>query len=179
MLSYNAHEAQRYDIYGAIAQLEAATTNYNNKFDETNHIFLDVEKSLQKFNIEYWHPQFLSPRFPVERGAMPLYSPPQPYSIVAYQLGYCSGRLMIRKIVSDYDYERDAWGNVVYYWPNNFPCARKIKDDVENPIPVSDSAREIRVMAIENLPWFIDSIRSYVEVHTQTLNFALDSIRNR
>ena len=168
-------QAQSCSIYNAIAQLEQATKNHNATFDEANKIFVDTEQALEKINLDYWYPHPLSPRVPVS--PLPLCIPPQPFSIISYQIGFLSKRLVVRKINSDYDYERDSFGNLIYNQFNS-PYTKKLKDDVGNPILVSDSSREIRVMVIENLPQFINSIRSYIMMHTQTLEFALGNIRS-
>ena len=174
-------QIQSYDIYNAIAQLEEATNTHNSTFDEANKIFSDAENGLSQINIDYWYPYPLSPRLPAQSVAtpnvLPLYIPLQPFSVITYQLGYLSGRLVVRKVTSEYDYERDAWGSVMY-GPNNFPYTKKLKDDVCDPIPASDSSREIRVMVIENLPGFIEFVRSSITTHTQTLNWALGNIRS-
>lgn len=176
-----SNQIQSYDIYNSIAQLEEVTNNHNATFDAANKIFLDAEKALAKINIDYWYPYQLSPRLNLLSAAMPsmlpLYTPLQPFSVITYHLGYVAGRLMVRRVVSDYDYERDAWGNVMYA-PNFQPYTKKLKDVVGDPLPASDSSREIRVMVIENLPGFIEFVRSSIASHTQTLNLALGNIRS-
>lgn len=175
------NQIQSYDIYNAIAQLEEVTSNHNSTFDAANKIFSDAEKALARINLDYWYPYHLYPRLNLQSAAMPsmlpLYAPPQPFSGITYHLGYLAGRLVVRKTVSDYDYERDAWGNVMY-GPNFYPYTKKIKDIVGDPVPASDSSREIRVMVIENLPGFIEFVRSSIASHTQTLNLALGNIRS-
>ena len=173
-------EIDSYNIYNAIAQLEEATTNHNATFDEANKIFSDAEKGLSRINLDYWYPYTLYPSFPGPPSA-PLSAPPQhyhfqPFTVTTYQLGYISGRLVIRKVDSKYDYERDAWGNV-FYGPNYFPYTKKIKDDVGGETPVADSSRELRVMVIENLPMFLDFVQSSIIAHTQTLKLALGNLR--
>lgn len=176
-----SNAVHRYDIYNAIAQLEEATTNHNATFDEANKIFSDTEKGLSQINLDYWYPYPLSPRLPGPPSAppsvLPQHLPLQPFTVTTYQLGYISGRLVIRKVNSEYDYERDAWGNV-FYGPNYFPYTKKINDDVSDATPVADSSRELRVMVIENLPMFLEFVRSSITTHTQTLNWALGNIRS-
>ncbi|MBS3668001.1 hypothetical protein [Vreelandella boliviensis] len=175
------NEAHRYDIYNAIAQLEEATTNHNATFDEANKIFSDTEKGLSKINSDYWYPYPLCPRFHGTPSAPSIVLPQnlhlQPFTVTTYQLGYISGRLVIRQVNSEYDYERDAWGNVLI-GPYYFPYTKKLNDDVRDAVPVADCSRELRVMVIENLPMLLEFVRSSIATHTQTLNWALGNIRS-
>jgi hypothetical protein len=168
-------------IYSAIAQLKEAADSHNATFDEANKIFSDVEDGLSQINVDYWYPFQIFPRLAAQSDTVPsmapLYYSFQPFKVANYQIGYKSRRLVVRKITSDYDYARDTWGNVVY-GPNGLPYTMKLQDDVGDPVPVSDSSREIRVMVIENLPGFIDFVRSSISTHTQTLNWALGNIRS-
>ncbi|GGE43064.1 hypothetical protein GCM10007421_16590 [Halopseudomonas oceani] len=176
-----SNEVHRYDIYNAIAQLEEAATNHNATFDEANKIFSDTEKGLSQINLDCWYPYPLSPRLPGAPSAPPnvlsQHIPLQPFTVTTYKLGYISSRLVIRKVNSEYDYERDAWGNV-FYGPNYFPYTKKISDNVSEPICVADSSRELRVMVIESLPMFLEFVRSFIATHTQTLNWALGNLRS-
>ena len=175
------NQFQSYDIYQAIAQLEEATSNHNTTFNEANKIFSDAENGLSQINLDYWYPYPLSPRLHEQSAVIPsmipMNTPLQPFTVITYQLGYISRRLVVRKITSTYDYERDSWGNVMF-GPNYFPYTKKIHDDVSDTTPVSDTSREIRVMVIENLPGFIEFVRSSITIHTQTLNWALGNLRS-
>lgn len=175
-----SNKVHRYDIYNAIAQLEEATANHNATFNEANKIFSDTEKSLSQINLDCWYPYPLFPRLPEPPSALPSIQPQhvplQPFTVTTYQLGYISGRLVIRKVESKCDFIRDAWGNVKI-GPHGQPCTEKINDEVSNATPVADSSRELRVMVIENLPMFLEFARSFITTHTQTLNWALGNIR--
>ncbi|WP_431417497.1 hypothetical protein [Aeromonas dhakensis] len=168
-------------IYTAISELNKATAEHNLTFDESSQVFKDVEASLQRINIEDWYPQQLylwqfSNNQPINISLANVYTPPQPFSSVSYQLGFFSKRLVIREIVSHYDYERDVWGNVMQAPFSGFPYTKKIRDEIGDAKPVSDCTREIRAMVIANLPSLLEYIRTSLSHHTQTLRWALNNM---
>ena len=150
-------------------------------FDESSQIFNDVEASLQRINIEDWYPHTLyslqlHSQSEIFSFHTPFYTPPQPFSCVSYQLGFLSKRLVIREIISHYDYERDMWGNVMLAPFNGVPYTKKIRDDIGEAKAVSECSREIRAMVIANLPSLLEYIRSSLSNHTQTLKWALNNM---
>ncbi|MBI1676084.1 hypothetical protein [Shewanella sp. DW31] len=165
-----------------MAQLEEATTKHNATFDEANKIFSDTEKGLNKININFWYQYPLFPRLPEPPSGMPSIQPQhfplQPFTVTTYQPGYISGRLVIRKVISECDYVRDAWGNILY-GPSYFPYTKKINDNVGDETPVADSSRELRVMVIETLPMFLEFVRSSITTNTQSLNWALGNMLSK
>jgi len=169
-----------YNITNALAQLEEATNGHNSTFDEANKIFVDVEESLKRIKTEYWFPYYLSPRTYLAPNSFAPIIPNnlnlQPFNQVTYDLGFSNGRLVIRKVTTEYEYIRNAYQQILF-GPNNVPYTNRIGENMETPIPVVDCPRDLRVMVIESLPNFIEFVRSSITTHTNTLNSALGYLK--
>jgi len=175
-------------IYDSISKLESATVIHNSTFDEANKIFCDAEASLGKIAFDYWYPVALYPItqtndvLEVPQAFVPItISTLQPYEVITYQIGFIAKRLVIKKIVSKYDYRRDQLGNIVFTgnYPYFYPTPILMEMKEEKVLAIADCSRELRVLAIENLPNFIDYVCNSIKTHTRTLDVALGHIQNR
>lgn len=172
--------SQGYDIYNELDLLNEATRIHNAAFDAANQMFSDVEKSLQLVKTEHWYPHYLFPKSCLANISpspiVPQNLCSQPFEQATYRLGFLSGRLVVCKVITKYEYIRNAYGYVLL-GPNNVPYTNVIDEFVETPIAVQECSRDIRVMVIENLPGFIEFVRSSIEVNTRTLQSAISHIK--
>ena len=175
------YQNQSLNISTALQSFDDAINTHNSTFDEANKIFLEVEERLKQLNAEYWYPYHLTPQNHLtDYTPVPFNSASygnKPFEQITYHLGFASGRLVVSKVTTIYEYIRGPYGQVLLA-PNNMPHMNRVSEDIDKPVIVSDLSRAIRVMAIEQLPGFLNFISSSLATHTNTLTSALSSIKS-
>ncbi|EGR0395033.1 hypothetical protein FHO69_22260 [Vibrio vulnificus] len=171
----------RPNIVEALNSFDTALNTHNSTFDEARQIFTEVETKLKQLNADYWSPYYLTPQpHLVEYVPAPISTllfNNEPFDQITYHLGFVSGRLVLSKVTSKFEYIRDAYGNVLLA-PNNIPHMNKVHESIDAPFTVTDSSRAMRVMAIEHLPGFLTYISNSLTAHTNTLTSTLNSIKS-
>ena len=174
------HTNQSLNIVNALQSFDEALNIHNSTFDEAKQIFTEVENKLKPLNADYWYPYYLTPQVQLTEyvpiSINPILFNNEPFDQITYHLGFVSGRLVVSKITSRFEYIRDAYGNVLLA-PNLAPHMNKVSESHDNPIIVSDASRSMRVMAIEHLPGFLNYISNSLATHTNTLTSTLNLIK--
>ncbi|MTI12017.1 hypothetical protein E1189_02960 [Sansalvadorimonas verongulae] len=168
-------------IASNIKSLEEQIEEHNLAFDAANSIFSKVESGLSNIAFNYWYPPHLYPQI-YHAPQMQAFAPPiqtyQPFFMTSYLLGFApygdTRRLLIKKVTSKYDFLRFPNGTV-FYDPISGAHTYKVEDQVEDPVPVADSSREVRIMVIQNLHSFFDALHQSIGVDTDRLRKAIDS----
>ena len=168
-------------ISADIKSIRDKIEEHNLAFNGANSIFSQVESGLNNIAFDYWYPPHL---FPIiyHNPQLNSFAPPiqtyQPFFITSYLLGFApygeTRRLVIKKVTSEYDFVRYPDGSV-FLGANFCPHTYKVKDTVEDPVPVADSSREVRIMVIQNLHPFFEAIQSSIGFDTERLRVAVES----
>lgn len=169
------------NIVEALNSFDTALHTHNSAFDEAKEIFTEVETKLKQLNADHWFPYPLTPKLHlVDYAPAPISTLSfnnERFDQITYRLGFVSGRLVLSKVTSRFEYIRDAYGNLLLA-PNNIPYTNKVHESIDAPFAVTDSSRAMRVMTIEHLPGFLTYISNSLTAHTNTLTSALNAIKS-